>query len=207
KPGAGGLIADGLGGRGPGKLGLLYEADDPKNALVCQRIKAQIEEASANKDGKPTVQIELQALPGPEYRNKLHREFTYDLALSTCAYGDDLYALPSLLHPGATGRGMRISRASLAGATNAGEVAHRLRRKMKEPRQHRDFTAKVRELTWDIHTLFNQRVPFVPLWQLDRFMVVHKDLKIHFDNPNAEVSPEKLDPAVIFTGVEMWRLD
>ncbi|HKA05763.1 MAG TPA: ABC transporter substrate-binding protein [Gemmataceae bacterium] len=207
KPGAGGLIADGLGGRGPVKLGLLYEADDPKNALVCQRIKAQIEEASANKDGKPTVQIELQALPGPEYRNKLHREFTYDLALSTFDYRDDLYSLASLLDPEATGRGMRNFLGYLASGTNAGEVDHRLRRKIEETRQHRDFTAKVRELTWDIHTLFNQRVPFVPLWQLDRFMVVHKDLKIHFDNPNAEVSPEKLDPAVIFTGVEMWRLD
>src|SRR5262249_10842012 len=189
-----GLIADGLNGRGPVKLGLLYDADNPTNVLVCQRIKVQIEEASANKDGRPTVQIELQGMPGQEYRNKLYGEFTYDLALGTFDYRDDLYSLASLLDPEATGRGMRNFLGYLGNGTNAGEVDNRLRRKIDETRQHRDFTAKVRDLTWDIHTLFNQRVPFIPLWQLDRFMVVHKDLKLHFDNPNVEVSAEKLDP-------------
>ena len=49
-------------------------------------------------------------------------------------------------------------------------------------------------------------MPFIPLWQLDRYMVVHKDLELYFDNPDVPVSADMLDPAVIFTGVEMWRL-
>ena len=64
----------------------------------------------------------------------------------------------------------------------------------------------MQQKTWDIHTLFNQRVPFVPLWQLDRSMAVHKDLEMYFDNPDAPVTADQLDPAVVFTGVEMWRV-
>jgi hypothetical protein len=37
-------------------------------------------------------------------------------------------------------------------------------------------------------------------------MVVHRDLEIYFDNPDAQTPPDRLDPATIFTGVEMWRL-
>jgi hypothetical protein len=64
----------------------------------------------------------------------------------------------------------------------------------------------VRQKTWDIHALFNQRLPFIPLWQLDRYMVVHRDLEMSFDNPDSPVTADQLDPATVFTGVEMWRV-
>ena len=199
-----------MAGRVTLKLRLLFDADDPKNLLVCQRIKTQIEEATGNKDGKPTLQIDLNGLPGELYHRKLHDEHDYDLALTSFDYRDDLYSLASLLDPEAVGPGGRGGRnfpGYLISGTNPVEGDRRLRRKIDEVRQHRDFTAKVRNLTWDIHTLFNQRVPFVPLWQLDRFMVVHKDLKVHFESPTVEVSAQRLDPAVVFTGIEMWRLE
>src|SRR5262249_25465664 len=82
----------------------------------------------------------------------------------------------------------------------------RLKKLMDEVRVYRDFTKEAKDRTWDIHALFNQRVPFVPLWQLDRYIVTHRDLEIFFDNPEAPVPGEPIDPAVVFTGVEMWRL-
>jgi len=207
KPGAGGLFTEALTGGRKIKFALLFDAEDPKNALVCQRIKAQVEEASTNKDGKPLVQIELQGATTEKFREKLYQEHGYDLALTTFDYRDDLYSLAGLLDPEATGRDARNFLNYLASGTNPGEADRRLRRKIDEVRKHRDFTAKVRDLTWDIHTLANQRVPFVPLWQLERFIVVHKDVKLHIENPNVEVKAEQLDPAVLFTGVEMWRLE
>ena len=208
KPGAGGLIAEALSGGQSIKLRLLYDADDPKNAQICQRIKAQVEEASANKDGKPLVEIESAAVTAERFREKLHLEHDYDLALTTFDYRDDLYSLAGLLDPEAAGPRRR-------GTSWATWPPERTRPRptagcdARSTRSASTATSRPRcsDLTWDIHTLFNQRVPFVPLWQLDRFMVVHKDLKLHFENPTVEVKAEQLDPAVVFTGVEMWRLE
>ncbi len=47
-------------------------------------------------------------------------------------------------------------------------------------------------------------MPFVPLWQLDRHMIVSRNLEMFLDG--AKLNPDRLDPAVIFSGVEGWRL-
>jgi hypothetical protein len=94
----------------------------------------------------------------------------------------------------------------LAAGTNPADGDRRLRKLMDEAKQYRDFNKQVKDKTWDIHNLFNQRVPFIPLWQLDRYMVTHRDLQLHFDNPDSPVPPDRIDPATVFTGVEMWRL-
>lgn len=206
KPGAGALIAEGLGGQRI-KLRLTFLSDDPRNAKIAQKIKAQVEEASADKAGKPAVEIDPVGLPAQAFREKVYTEHDYDLALTTFDYRDDLYSLAGLLDPEAAGRDGRNFLGYLATGTNPAEADRRLRRRIEEARQYRDFTKQVKELTHDVHHLFNQRVPFIPLWQLDRYMVVHKDLHLYFDNPASEVKAEQLDPAVIFTGVEMWKLE
>lgn len=213
RPGAGGLILEGLAGRNGTRLRLAYITDDPKagapkNQLACQMIKTQIEQASADKNGKPTIAIDLQAMPADRFKEKVHLEFDYDLALTTFDYRDDLYSLANLLDPEAAAKDInsRNYMGYLAQGTNATEPDRRLKKLMDEVRSFRDFTKEVKDRTWDIHALFNQRVPFVPLWQLDRYMVTHRDLEIFFDNPEAPVPAEAIDPGVVFTGVEMWRL-
>ncbi|HKB01616.1 MAG TPA: ABC transporter substrate-binding protein [Gemmataceae bacterium] len=206
KPGGGGLILEGLGGQRV-RLRLTYLTDDPRGAKIAQKIKAQVEEASADKSGKPAVEIDPGGLSAREFSEKVYLEHDYDLALTTFDYRDDLYSLAGLLDPEAAGRGGRNFLGYMAAGTNPVEPDRRLRRKVEEARQYRDFTKQVKELTHDIHHLFNQRVPFIPLWQLDRYMVVHKDLRLYFDNPAAEVKAEQLDPAVVFTGAEMWKLE
>ncbi len=213
RPGAGGLILQGLAGRGRTTLRLAYVLDDPKagqpkNQLACQLIKTQIEQASADKNGKPLIGIELQAMPAEKFREKVHLEFDYDLALTTFDYRDDLYSLSGLLDPEAATQGVnaRNYMGYLAQGTNPADGDRRLKKLMDEVRQFRDFTKQVKDRTWDIHSLFNQRVPFVPLWQLDRFIVASRDLEVYFDNPEAPANMDAIDPAVVFTGVEMWRL-
>lgn len=208
KLGGGALVAEGLNNR-PARLRLTFEQDDPKAGQVGQLIKAQVEQGTA-RDGKPLIAIELKGLSPRDYQDKVYLEHDYDLALTTFDYRDDLYSLAGLLDPEAVGpdggRGGRNFLGYLTTGTHPGDGDRRLRRLIEEAQNSRDFNKTVRQKTWDIHALFNQRVPFVPLWQLDRYMVVHKDLEMVFDNPDAPVSAEQLDPAVVFTGVELWRV-
>ena len=206
KPGAGGLMMEGLGNRTT-RLRLTFLADDPKNGQVCDLIKTQIEQASVNKAGKPLVTIDLVPLSATDFRTKVLLEHDFDLALKTFDYRDDLYSLSSLLDSEASElRECRNYMGYLAQGTNPAEGDRRLRKLLDETKLYRDFTKQVKDKTWDIHTLFNQRVPFIPLWQLERYVVHHRDLEIYFDNPEAPVPPDRIDPATVFTGVEMWRL-
>ena len=205
KAGAGGLIAEGLAGRSI-RLQLIFLNEDSRNQKVCSAIKTQIEEASKDKSGKAMIEIDLLPMLAEKFREKLILEHDYDLALTRFDYRDDLYSLASLLDPEATSREGRNYLGYLGEGTNPTDGDRRLRKLMEEVRQYRDFTKQVKEKTWDIHALFNQRVPFIPLWQLDRYMVAHRDLDMFLENADAPVFAEKLDPAVVFTGVEMWRL-
>jgi hypothetical protein len=60
---------------------------------------------------------------------------------------------------------------------------------------YREFT-RVQEHTHSIHKQIYRKMPFIPLWQLDTFIAVHKDLK-----------PVHIDPLLIFTDVEQWKLE
>jgi ABC-type transport system substrate-binding protein len=209
KPGGGGLIAEGLN-NGPVHLRLTFNQEDPRAKAVCDLMKVQIEQGTQNKDGKPLVEIDLKELKSSDYQTKLYVEHDFDLALATFDYRDDLYSLSGLLDPEAVGpdggRGGRNFLGYLTTGTNPTDDDRRLRRMIEEAQHSRDFSKKVQQKTWDIHALFNRRMPFVPLWQLDRYMAVHKDLEMFFDNPDAPVTADQLDPAVVFTGVEMWRV-
>ena len=205
KPGAGGLMMEGLGNRAV-RLRLTFLADNPKNGQVCDAIKTQIEQASVNKSGKPLVTIDLVPLPAKEYRERVFDRRDFDLTLTTFDYRDDLYSLGSFLDPEAAERYGRNFMGYLAQGTNPADGDRRLRKLLDETKQYRDFTKQVKDKTWDIHALFNQRVPFIPLWQLDRYVVIHRDLELFLDNPESPVPPDRIDPAVLFTGIEMWRL-
>ena len=208
KLGGGGLIEEGLAKKAT-RMRLTYDRDDPKGKAVCQQMKAQLEQATTDMGGKALLQIDLVDLPTETFREKVYLEHDYDLALTTFDYRDDLYSLAGLLDPDGVGpenRGGRNFLNYLTSGTNPLDSDRRLRRLIDEAGRSRNFSQVVREKTHDVHALFNTRVPFVPLWQLDRYMVAHKDLEMYFDAPESPAGAEQLDPATVFTGVEMWRL-
>ena len=56
-------------------------------------------------------------------------------------------------------------------------------------------------------TAFNQVLPFIPLWQLDRHTVVSNNLKVYVEDTADPVSPRLLNPTTLFQGVARWRLE
>ena len=63
--------------------------------------------------------------------------------------------------------------------------------------------ATIKSLTHRIHEVFFQNMPFIPLWQLDIHVAVHRSLSL-VDGQGRQV---EIDPLLIFTGVETWTLD
>ena len=204
KPGAGGLLAEGQAKQRVTSLRLCYVNDDPKNGQVCQIIKSQIEKASGG--DRPAMTVDLTPMTPERFREKVFLEHDYDLALTTYDYRNELFSLSGLLDQDAAGRNGRNFLGYLASGSNPTEADRRLKKCLDDIRSYRDFNKHVRELTWDAHNQVNQRVPFIPLWQLDRFVGVHRDLEIAFESPRESLPAENLDPNVIFTGVEYWRL-
>lgn len=212
---AGGLLESAAGGRKV-KLTLKYPSDDQRAAQACGRIKSMVEDASKKSpEDAPLVEIVPTPVEPEQFHGKLGNGLEYQLAYCPYDYRDDLYWLGGLLDRSAAGRGGRNFLFYLAEGSNPQPDDNDLRLLLDEVRSHRNFRDKVREKTWEAHEKFLARMPFVPLWQLDRHMVVRNGLEISFDsllqkandkNPAQTVTEKLIDGSAPFTGVETWRL-
>ena len=202
---AGGLLGAATS-RGAVRLTLKYLEDDPRNLRACSKIKEQIESAAGVNNGKPALEIDLKPVPADQFFRMLEDDHDYELAYCSFDFKDDLFWLGGLLDRNAGGRGGRNFLGYLTDGSNAQLDDNDLRLTLDEIRSHRDFRDKYRELTWKVHRKFLDRMPFVPLWQIDRHMVIHNGLEIYWDDPGEKVLPERIDPAAVFTGIESWRL-
>ena len=63
------------------------------------------------------------------------------------------------------------------------------------PLGHRDF-ARVSDYMHQLHEVLAEQVPMIPLWQLDPLMAWAKS-----------VHPPTLDPLLVFTDIEQWKID
>jgi len=203
---ASGLFTDGVG-RERVRLSLKFPIGDNQAAGACEKIQQQIEDASKKSpDAEPAVKITLDPVAADAFIRDVEHTQTFDLAYVPLDFKDDLYSLSGLFDPSAAGPDGRNYMGYLANGGNAEPDDTDLRISIDAIRAHRDFRDRIREETWKVHTKFLSRMPFVPLWQLDRFVVVHRSLDLFLDNPSERIDPERLDPATIFTGVELWRL-
>jgi len=78
---------------------------------------------------------------------------------------------------------------------------------VSEARQYRDTNGQLRKTMTEIHNLFNARMPFIPLWQPERKIVLSKSLEVRFADRLNPLPPERLDPAELFQQIESWRLN
>ncbi|HMC88845.1 MAG TPA: ABC transporter substrate-binding protein, partial [Gemmataceae bacterium] len=161
-------------------LTLLYPDDDPAIKQACAMIQKQVHE----------VGITLN--PAPRSRAKLHREVeednNYDLAYYYWDFPNEAYWIWPLLDPAAAVPGGR----NFLRYVNDDQLSSFFRKTMT----HREFPV-VRRYTHDIHDRIYEQMPFIPLWQLDTHLAYHNSLTL----------PSDIDPVLVFTDVENWKLE
>lgn len=184
---------------------LCYPESDPLAVLACRKIKDQVESLFKDTTGKKLTII-LEALPMRLLKTRVETEYVYDLAYVPFDYPDDWYpfALGAMLDPNVAERGGR----NWMGFGKHGADAEdtRLSLLLNDLRNYREF-GQLSAKTVETHKLFNECVPFIPLWQLDRHMLFHKSVKVHIEDSVAPVSPSVLNPTTLFQGIAYWRLE
>jgi ABC-type transport system substrate-binding protein len=167
------------------ELTLKYPDDDPHVGQACQEMARQLT-ALGEAAGCP-VQIKPVALAPHALRQALDRR-DYQLAYHHLDYDSEAYWLWPLFD---------TRKAALDEGGSNYLLYHNdagLESMFREAMSHRDF-AQVREITQDIHAHLYDRMPIIPLWQLDTHLALHPDLQ-----------PTHVDSLLIFSDVADWRL-
>lgn len=190
-------------------LELLYPQDDPRADEACRKIKAQIEGLTKDAPGGRKLVINITGLPMSDLMTRVEAEHRYDLAYIPFDYPDDWhpYGLGASLDSAAAVRGGRNWFSFLMRDTNPDEQDQRLGQVLTELRGYRDFAGQLVPRSLEAGKLFNDCVPFVPLWQLDRHMVIHNRVKVFVDDTPDPVNPRLLNPTTLFQNVARWRLE
>lgn len=183
------------------RLTLVHPTNDPQAGPACFQIKAQVEAAAGSAgDGKSAVQIDVEGLDDAAYAKRVEQQRDFDLAYVRLDYADDLFCLADWFDPEAAGLLGRNLTGYLAEGTGKGDADERFAKLLLEQAQHRDLSGSLVPLTAEIARQFNERTPFIPLWQLDRHLVVHQDLDFNGQNPAL------IDPVTLFQGAQGWKL-
>lgn len=200
-----GQLAEHVKRFGSANLVLYYPAEDPRAKQACDRIKKQVEAVGGAEDGK--VVLNLEPLPTPELYRRVCEEADFELAYVPFEYPTDLYpfGLGSLLDPTAAARGGRNYMGALVKQNNPSADDDALGRLLAEARAHAD-PVKLTQKGHEIFDRFNAAMPFIPLWQLDRHIVVATSVKLSFDGPQP-AHPRWLPPTSLFAGVAGWRIE
>ena len=189
------------------EMTLSYPEGDPQAALACAKIKAQVEGLFKDAPGRKLT-IVLEPLPLRDLLLRVEDEHRYDLAYVPFDYPDDWYpyALGAMLDPLAADRGGRNWMGYLAKGNGGGDEDARLGQLLNELRAYREF-GQLSTKSAEVHKLFNECVPFIPLWQLDRHTLMHNSVKVYTDDTDTAVSPRVLNPTTLFQGIARWRLE
>jgi ABC-type oligopeptide transport system substrate-binding subunit len=118
----------------------------------------------------------------------VEQDNNYDLAYYSWDYPNEAYWIWPLFDPAAAVPGGR----NVLRYVNDDQLASFFHKTMT----YRDFT-KVKRYAHDIHDRIYEQMPFIPLWQLDTHLAYHNTLML----------PPDIDPLLIFTDVENWRLE
>lgn len=159
-------------------LTLKYPLGDKDLAQAMGLVAAQVKEVLG-------VEVKPVAVAAGQLREDVRRH-DYELAYWWYDFPGETYWVWPLFDPAATGQG---------GSNYLGYVDSTLVSQVERAMNHRDFE-QVRQSTRMIHERLAEKMPLIPLWQLDAFVGKSPRLKA------AEVAPGGL-----FAGVDGWTLD
>jgi ABC-type transport system substrate-binding protein len=191
------------------ELRLAFPAGDAQAAAACQRIKAQVEGFTKDAPEGRRLKLILEPLDPRELSVRVNGEHRYDLAYVPFDYPDDWYplGLAGMLDPTAAGAGGRNFTGYGAADTNPGEDDQVLKGELAALVAYQDYSGQLLPRAHRIHGLFNEVVPFVPLWQLDRHLLVSTGLKVFVDGGTEPSPVQVLNPTVLFHNVARWKLE
>jgi ABC-type oligopeptide transport system substrate-binding subunit len=166
-------------------LTLKYPDDDPRVAKACQAIADQVQQMAAAAECR--VQLKTTPLSPQNLRSALHNH-DFELAYTCFDFDNDLFWLWPYFdsHRGA----LQPGGSNFLGYENDAKLATLLREMMTK----RQFSA-LQECAHNIHAHLYERMPFIPLWQIPKRILVHRDLI---------TGPLDLDH--IFANVTEWKL-
>ncbi|HKB36715.1 MAG TPA: ABC transporter substrate-binding protein, partial [Gemmataceae bacterium] len=163
----------------------LKHPNDPEVARAMAELARQVQEAIG-------VTLTPEALPMDKLREHVEVTHNYELAYYWYDFPGPTYWLWPLFDPKGTGDGGT----NFLGYQNDGALESQFGMIMSR----REFS-EVRKMTRLLHEMLFDKMPLVPLWQLDTHIVLHKDLQ-------ATISPLTIsDPLLVFTDVDQWRFD
>ncbi|HEX4611743.1 MAG TPA: ABC transporter substrate-binding protein, partial [Urbifossiella sp.] len=193
----------------PRELKLTFQQDDPTAVAACERIKAQVESLFKDAPEGNRLKIELDPRPPREFLRHVESEQRYDMAYVPFDYPDDWhpFGLAAYLDPDAATRDGRNVCGYLSGGTNPDADDRILGGELAAFREHRDYAGDLAPRAARVHTMFNDRMPFVPLWQLDRHTLVSGKLKVFTDDTADPVPPYLLNPTGLFQNAARWKLE
>jgi ABC-type transport system substrate-binding protein len=165
------------------ELRLLYPKDVAHAEEACKAIQEQAQTAG--------LKLILKEMTQAEVHQAVARDHKYELAYFFWDYPSDAYWLGPLFDAAGAGPGGP----NFLGPLKDGELETLL----SQLQQHRDF-AEIQRLTRQVHRLLAHKMPLIPLWQLDTHIAVHNDLRM-------VPASRDIDPLLIFTNVEQWRLE
>ncbi len=198
-------LAEYAGQAGGKVLSLIYSTEDPRSRVACEAIRKQVEDAAA---ALVKVTVNLEGLSPLEYHKRVYEDRNFDLAYVAFEYPDEWYpqALGALLDPEAHEPGGRNFMRYPPKTVSLSREDKQLGQQLEEIRRHSDFSGKLSPQAHDLQRRFVEAMPFIPLWQLDRHIVVSSKLKVHFDDVADAANPKWLPPGDPFAGVARWKL-
>jgi peptide/nickel transport system substrate-binding protein len=183
-------------------ISLLFANDDQQTIDAVQKIKTQIEDAGGG-------EVTLEGVTPAVLWTRLEKEGRFDLAYVPFDYPDIYFshALSAFMDPTASGRGGRNFLSYLVKSTNPSKADEAVGQMLAGVRMHRDYAGDLTRTSRELANRFNEAVPFVPLWQLDRHLVISSKLKIYLDLETNPTATKVLDPIRVFHNAGRWRMD
>jgi ABC-type oligopeptide transport system substrate-binding subunit len=172
----------------PITLKLKYAAHDQATRAALQYLCTSVNN-ELRIDDKTFIELQAVEVAATQLREDVEKSHNYQLAYYHYDYPSEAFWLAPLFDSRATD----INGSNYLGYTDDGDLQAQLAR----AQSRRDFS-EVQQSMRLVHRMLEQKMPLIPLWQLDTFLAHRQSLNL---------KDASVDPLLIFNDAEEWKLD